>query len=254
MDAARSLSFNQFFLSGAHTQATRQFQAQDAAVRTEIARKASAAGIGGGTVTTDVTYGVGPDGQLYVKSGQVSTSRKVSARELTGTRGNVSGNNPANDNPAQNPFAAPPRKASFGDFLPPQVALSPLDLAQLQESRDHPAASAELRLIDAGVRAHERQHFFTAGGLVSGTPVYDFAQGPDGQFYAVGGHVNVSTTPTFDPQKASQDAAALARAATAPADTSAQDVNAARGAHTNAASHYLQANRLGETSALDMVA
>ncbi len=253
MDAARSLSFNQFFLSGAHTQATRQFQAQDAAVRTEIARKASAAGVSGGTVTTDFTYGVGPDGQLYVKSGQVSTSRKVSARELTGAR-DQGQSRAVNDNPAQQAIAAPLRKASFGDFLPPQIALGPLDLALLQESRDNPSASAELRLIDASVRGHERQHFFAAGGLVSGTPVYDYVKGPDGQYYAVGGHVDVGTTPTFDPEKASRDAAALARAATAPADTSAQDVHAARGAHSSAASHYLQANRLGEAGALDMVA
>lgn len=249
MDAARSLSLNQLLAGTANVQAARQMQAQDAAIRTEIARKAAAAG-SSGSVTTDFTYSLGPDGQLYVSGGQVSSTRKVSARQLTSTRDSSATNDNRN---TQESLLAPRRQASFGDFLPPQVAISPFDLAQLQESRDNPLAVAELTQIDAGVRAHERQHFFAAGGLVSGVPEYEYAVGPDGQLYAVGGHVDVGTTPTSDPEKAARDSAALARAATAPGDTSAQDVNAAQGAHSKAASHYARANYLSEEPAVDMV-
>lgn len=250
MDAARSLSLNQLLAGTANVQAARQMQVQDAAIRTEIARKAAAAAGSSGSVTTDFTYSLGPDGQLYVSGGQVSISKKVSARQLTGTRGGSVSNDNAS---ARESLQTPRRQASFGDFLPPQVALSPFDLAVLQESRDNPRAIAELTQIDAGVRAHERQHFFSAGGLVSGVPEYEYAVGPDGQLYAVGGHVDVGTTPTSDPEKASRDSAALARAATAPGDTSAQDIHAARGAHSNAASLYAKANYLGQQPAVDMV-
>ncbi len=250
MDAGRSLSINQLFASSAHHQAVQQLRMQDAAVRTDALRKAAAAGAGTAAVT-NLTYALGPDGQLYATGGTISTSRRV--------RGDALSNKvaPHNDNAVQDslsrPQQHPNRQARFGDFLPPQIALSPLDLALLQESRDNPLAVAELMQIDAGVRSHERQHFFTAGGLASGVPEYQYAIGPDGRLYAVGGHVDVSTTPTTDPAKAARDGAALARAATAPADSSAQDVNVARGSLSNAASLYSQANRLGLENMLNMV-
>lgn len=251
MDAGRSLSVNQLFASSAHQQAVQQLRLQDAAVRTDALRKAAGAGAGAATVT-NLTYSLGPDGQLYATGGTVSTSKRVRGDALSAKL------TPRNDNAVQDslnrPQRQPNRQARFGDFLPPQLALSPLDLALLQESRDNPLAVAELTQIDAAVRSHERQHFFTAGGLAAGVPEYQYAIGPDGRLYAVGGHVDVATTPTTDPTKAARDGAALARAATAPADSSAQDVSVARGSLSNAASLYSQANRLGLENTLDMVA
>lgn len=247
------LSPNSLLAGMANNRAVDQLRTQDASVRTEIARKASAAGLSG-TATIDFTYSIGPDGQLYATGGQVSSSRKVRASELTSLRSANSRDDHANDN--ADSLSAPRRGARFNDFLPPQVALSPLELAQLQEWRDtpNPQAIAELSQIDAGVRGHERQHFFSAGGLASGLPHYDYTTGPDGRQYATGGHVDVGTTPTRDPEKASRDAAALSRAASAPGDASAADVSAANGNAGKAAERYNQAGRLGEENALDIAA
>ena len=251
MDAGRSLSINQLFASSAHHQAVQQLRMQDAAVRTDALRKAAAAGAGTAAVT-NLTYALGPDGQLYATGGTISTSRRV--------RGDALSNKvaPHNDNAVQDslsrPQQHPNRQARFGDFLPPQIALSPLDLALLQESRDNPLAVAELMQIDAGVRSHERQHFFSAGGLASGLPVYDLEVGPDGQLYALGGHVVVSTTRTTDPEKAARDAAGLALAASAPADGSAQDVSAAKSAYGTAAARYAKATIMGEPDTVSIMA
>lgn len=249
MNIAGSASINQLLAGTANVQATRHMQVQDAAIRTEIARKAATAG-SSGAVTTDFTYSLGSDGQLYVSGGQVSTSRKVSARQLTGTRGEGANDNGEN----RSSFLSPRRKASFGDVLPPQVAISPFDLARLQESRDNPLALAELTQMDAGVRSHEHQHFAAAGGLASGIPEYEYIVGPDGQLYASGGHVDISSTPTNNPQKAARDAAGMARAASAPGDASAQDAQVGGGALSKAAAHYANASHLGNDNTLDMVA
>ncbi len=250
-----NLSLNQFLASAANQQAVQQFRAQDAAIRGEAAKKAAAAGAGA-SVVTNLKYSVGPDGQLYATGGTVSTSRKVQGNEYTGQ---VSGytSDAQNDN-RQQIASGPQRQARFGDFLPPQVAISPLQFAQLQEERDNDGlAQARLQQADAAVRGHERQHFFAAGGLVEGLPQYQYAVGPDGQLYAVAGQVQVSTTPTTDPEQASRDAAALARAATAPGDTSAQDINVAQSASSSAASLYSQynrANQLSDSGVVDIAA
>lgn len=248
--ASSSLSLNQLLAPAAHTQAAQQFRTQDANIRTEAARKAAAAGADA-TVVTSLKYSVGPDGQLYATDATISTTRRVRGNPLSSELAPYNSNSASDSTPRQ---PAPNRQARFGDFLPPQVAYSPLEMALLQESRDNPLAAKELAQIDAGVRTHERQHYFTAGGLVSGLPEYDYAIGPDGQLYAVGGHVDVSTTPTRDPEKAARDGAALARAATAPGDTSAQDIGAARSSISNAASLYSKASNLRESSLLSMVA
>ena len=45
-------------------------------------------------------------------------------------------------------------------------------------------------------RAHEMAHLAAAGGLATG-PYYEYQQGPDSKQYAVGGHVNIDTSPEF---------------------------------------------------------
>lgn len=256
MDAARSISVNTVSANAWRADtaqaASRRLTAQDASVRTEIARKAAAASISGHTVATDFTYALGPDGQLYVASGKVSATRKVSARELTGTRTFPAPAQP--EPPAQEAARAPAATARLSDFQPPQLSISSLAFAQLQEAGNDTYATSRLAHIDASVRSHERQHFFAAGGLADGIPVYEYAQGPDGQYYAIGGHVNVSTTPTADSEKAARDTAALARAATAPADTSAQDINAAGSFASKAARSYAQSAFLGLENMLDLAA
>ena len=98
---------------------------------------------------------------------------------------------------------------------------------------------------DLQVRLHESLHHDAAGGNASGSPEFQTVTGPDGNIYAVGGHVNVQTTATSDPNKAARDAATLAHAATAPGDASAQDLSVARNAIFNTvASNFERTNAI----------
>jgi hypothetical protein len=73
------------------------------------------------------------------------------------------------------------------------------------------------------VRAHEQAHAAVAGQY-AGSPTYSFVRGPDGVSYAVGGSVEVDTSPIpGDPEATLRKAQQLRRAANAPAEPSAQD-------------------------------
>ena len=83
---------------------------------------------------------------------------------------------------------------------------------------------AELKARDAEVRAHEAAHVGAAGGHTNGGIKYEFQRGPDNQQYAVGGHVNIDTSPVAgDPQRTIQKADTVRRAALAPSDPSGAD-------------------------------
>ncbi len=76
---------------------------------------------------------------------------------------------------------------------------------------------------DREVRAHEQAHAAVAGQYAS-SPTYSFVRGPDGVSYAVGGSVDVDTSPIpGDPEATLRKAQQLRRAANAPAEPSAQD-------------------------------
>lgn len=76
---------------------------------------------------------------------------------------------------------------------------------------------------DREVRAHEQAHAAAAGQYGS-SPTYSFVRGPDGVSYAVGGSVEVDTSPIpGDPEATLRKAQQLRRAANAPAEPSAQD-------------------------------
>jgi hypothetical protein len=81
---------------------------------------------------------------------------------------------------------------------------------------------AELRRRDAEVRAHEAAHAAAAGALGGGAS-FDYATGPDGRSYAVGGEVPVEMAPGRTPEETIRNAAQLRAAALAPAEPSAQD-------------------------------
>jgi len=102
----------------------------------------------------------------------------------------------------------------------------------------------ELRARDLEVRVHEAQHFYAAGGLASGGSEFQLQTGPDGNVYAVGGHVNISSGNTTDPEKAARDANTFALAASAPADGSAQDRAVANSASSRAAGLYSKTREL----------
>lgn len=80
----------------------------------------------------------------------------------------------------------------------------------------------KLRSRDAEVRAHENAHIAAAGGLASAAS-YNYQSGPDGKRYAIGGHVNIDTSPGRNAQETLMKAERIRSAALAPADPSPQD-------------------------------
>jgi hypothetical protein len=82
----------------------------------------------------------------------------------------------------------------------------------------------ELKARDREVRAHEQAHLAAAGPYAKGPPSFEFQTGPDGQPYAVGGEVQIDTSSVAgNPQATVTKAQTIKRAATAPANPSAQD-------------------------------
>lgn len=82
----------------------------------------------------------------------------------------------------------------------------------------------ELSARDREVRAHEQAHVSAAGPYLTGGPTYTFQTGPDGRNYAIGGEVQIDTSPVEgDPEATIQKAQIVRRAALAPAEPSAQD-------------------------------
>ena len=81
----------------------------------------------------------------------------------------------------------------------------------------------QMKQTDQVVRTHEQAHIAAGGSLVHGGASYSFRTGPDGQRYAVGGEVNIDTSPEKDPNATINKAARIRSAALAPADPSAQD-------------------------------
>ena len=86
------------------------------------------------------------------------------------------------------------------------------------------AEIAKLQERDREVRAHEQAHIAAAGGLAKGGASFTFQRGPDGKQYAIGGEVNIDTSPVSgNPEATIRKAKQIRAAALAPADPSAQD-------------------------------
>ena len=94
--------------------------------------------------------------------------------------------------------------------------------AQGQSEQDKKVVE-QLKARDREVRAHEQAHVAAAGGLAQGGPTYTYQYGPDGQAYAVGGEVNIDTSPGRTPEETIGKAKQIRAAALAPADPSDQD-------------------------------
>jgi hypothetical protein len=95
---------------------------------------------------------------------------------------------------------------------------------------------AELRTRDREVRAHEQAHLAAAGRYAQGGANYETTTGPDGRRYAASGEVSIDASPVpGDPQATLEKAAVVRRAALAPADPSAQDLQVAARASRMAA-------------------
>lgn len=85
----------------------------------------------------------------------------------------------------------------------------------------------ELEKLDKEVRQHEMEHKRAAGQYAS-QPVYTYKTGPDGKRYAVDGHVQIDTSEEETPEETLRKAELIQRAAQAPSDPSAQDIQVAQ--------------------------
>lgn len=82
----------------------------------------------------------------------------------------------------------------------------------------------DLKQRDAEVRQHEQAHKAAAGSSAAGGPSFEFQTGPDGRQYAVGGEVQIDTSPVQgDPQATIAKMQQIRRAALSPAEPSGQD-------------------------------
>ncbi len=88
---------------------------------------------------------------------------------------------------------------------------------------------AQLKSVDAEVRAHEQAHIAAAGSGVSASAAsFEYEKGPDGNKYAVAGEVNISYQMGSNHKENIQIARNVKTAALAPASPSAQDKAVAR--------------------------
>ncbi|WP_243733987.1 putative metalloprotease CJM1_0395 family protein [Halanaerobium saccharolyticum] len=84
----------------------------------------------------------------------------------------------------------------------------------------------KLKRRDREVRAHEMAHQ-SAGGQYAGSASYSYTTGPDNKRYAVGGSVDIETSPAKTPEETVKKADQIKRAATAPAQPSGADMQIA---------------------------
>jgi hypothetical protein len=93
-----------------------------------------------------------------------------------------------------------------------------------QLSEEERRVVEQLKTRDREVRAHEQAHLAAAGPYARGAPKFEYQEGPDGRRYAVGGEVEIDTSPIpGDPEATLRKAQVLRAAAMAPAEPSAQD-------------------------------
>ena len=86
---------------------------------------------------------------------------------------------------------------------------------------------SELKARDRVVRAHELAHMAAGAGIVTRGASFSYQTGPDGQRYAVGGEVGISTSPGRTPEETLAKADQIRAAALAPANPSGQDLRVA---------------------------
>jgi len=103
-------------------------------------------------------------------------------------------------------------------------------VSESQLSQDEKAEVQDLKKTDREVRQHESAHLAAAGGNAKGGPTFEFTQGPDGNRYAVGGEVDIDTSPEKTPEATLQKARQIRGAALAPASPSGQDRSVASAA------------------------
>lgn len=161
-----------------------------------------------------------PAGRQVV--GQESTELKSSsfrATEQSAEAFRQQGRRAPEDNPAQD--AEESRVIS--KKLPVDENQQRQQKAQKQQREAEQKVIEQLSARDREVRGHEQAHA-AVGGQYASSPTYTYTRGPDGVSYAIGGEVQIDTSPIpNDPEATLRKAEQIARAASAPADPSGQD-------------------------------
>lgn len=181
-----------------------------------------------GVVVGSAAIGEAADGKQRV----VMQVKSQAPAEATGAKGV-----PA---PTDLHHAAAP-EASAGtryEIRKAEIARNPVDLTDAEKQ-----SVDRLRQRDAQVRQEEQAHAGTAGAM-AGPIIYEYATGPDGRQYAVGGSVSVRlSNPSGDPAKFADAAAKLSAAANAAHNPSAADLSAARKGYQAAAAALAEQHR-----------
>ncbi|MEY4589518.1 MAG: hypothetical protein RL497_1594 [Pseudomonadota bacterium] len=103
-----------------------------------------------------------------------------------------------------------------------QQAQQALEQKADQSQLDQLDQLKQLASRDREVRAHELAHKAAAGSY-GGAIRFEYQRGPDGNRYAVGGEVDIDTSPESSPEATLAKARTIQRAANAPAQPSDQD-------------------------------
>jgi len=119
---------------------------------------------------------------------------------------------PARDTPPARP-AAPSEPATTAPSSTTTTSLTPEALKLVDQ----------LKSRDTEVRQHEQAHLATAGGLAVSGASYTYQRGPNGVSYAIGGEVNIDTSPGGTPEETIARARTIQAAALAPAEPSGAD-------------------------------
>ncbi|MBT3196748.1 MAG: hypothetical protein HN842_08540 [Gammaproteobacteria bacterium] len=145
-----------------------------------------------------------------------------------------------------------PARGGAAQAAPANEATATATAALKGQLHDHFTPSIEsvailqkLQQRDQEVRSHEQAHIAAGGGNIQGAASYTYQKGPDGQLYAVGGEVNISTSAVSgDPQATMEKAATILRAALAPSSPSSQDMSVAASATRMIASARVELSQL----------
>jgi hypothetical protein len=147
--------------------------------------------------------------------------------------------------------APPPAADGDEGEAEPADAAGPRNLRGEPMSREQLVDIQRLTVRDREVRSHEAAHVAAARGL-AGAVSFEYERGPDGQQYAVGGHVPIDTAEGRTPEETLRKARTIRAASLSPADPSAADRAVAAKAvrmATQAAAEISQARIEGISSA-----
>lgn len=136
-----------------------------------------------------------------------------------------------------NPVNAMPQDAQHGHEQEDQVQISDQARERFGEksgsdtgikdekdlSQEEKREVEKLKKVDQDVKAHENAHMAAGSDVVVGGASYEYARGPDGKMYAVGGEVKIDTSRESSPEATIRKMQKVRRAALAPAQPSAQD-------------------------------